>query len=274
LVVPPLIADSVTQLSGTARNRVVIGGSHCGLYAAYVAARAGVRAVILNDAGVGRDRAGVAGLGYLGDLGIPAATVDCRTARIGDGRDSLERGVISFANGLAADLGCRPGLFAADAAQLLARAPERRLSPPTEIEARHRIAGPWDARVSVWALDSVSLVQPCDAGAIVVTGSHGGLLGGDPRSALKVDALAALYNDATGGIDGAGFSRLPALDQRGIAAATVDAMRARIGDGMSTYEDGVLTHVNETAARLGACVGMTVRKFVELLVARKLRSTQ
>ncbi|MBV8777342.1 MAG: hypothetical protein JO258_09120 [Alphaproteobacteria bacterium] len=66
--------------------------------------------------------------------------------------------------------------------------------------------------------------------AIVVTGSHGGLLGGKPETALKYDVAGALYNDAGLGIDEAGVSRLPALDRRGIPAATVAASSARIGD--------------------------------------------
>ena len=49
------------------------------------------------------------------------------------------------------------------------------------------------------------------------------------------------------GIDEAGVSRLPALDARGIAAATVSAAGARIGDARSTYEDGVLSRVNTRA---------------------------
>ncbi len=81
---------------------------------------------------------------------------------------------------------------------------------------------------------------PEHVGAIVVTGSHGGLLGGKPETALKYDALAALFNDAGIGIDEAGTTRLAALDARGIAAATVAADSARIGDARSTYEDGIL----------------------------------
>ena len=270
---PFLVIDSATSLPADAAGRVVIGGSHCGVYAAYLAARAGVRAVILNDAGIGRDRAGIAGLGYLADLGIAAATVAGQSARIGDGADCASRGVISHANGLAVDLGCRPGQSAAAAAQCLARAAAPHRAPPRALEARHRIDGPWGSSVDVWALDSVSLARPGDRGAILVTGSHGGLLGGDPASALKVDAFAVLYNDATGGIDGAGFARLPVLDRRGIAAATVDAMRARIGDGRSTCEDGVLTRLNAAAASLGARVGMTAREFVALAAEAKRRST-
>jgi hypothetical protein len=258
----PLVVDSVTQLQPSARGGVAICGSHGGVYSAYLAAKAGLRAVILHDAGVGCGGAGIAGLGYLGALGVPAAVVDGRSARIGDGADCAARGRISHANGIAAALGCRAGQRAADAAALLEKAAPSVVVPPEAREARSRIDGPWNGQARVWALDSASLVVPDDAGHVVLTGSHGGLLGGLAESALKVDALAALYSDATGGIDGAGFTRLPALDRRGIAAATVDAMRARIGDGRSTYADGILTRVNETAAAHGARPGMTAHEFV------------
>jgi hypothetical protein len=273
LISPFLVADSITRLPDDAAGRVVIAGSHCGVYAAYLAAKAQLRAVILNDAGVGRDRAGIAGLGYLADLGIAAATIANSSARIGDGADGASRGIISYANGLAAELGCRPGQSAAAAASCLVQAPIRPCTPPAAIEGRHRIEGPWNCCIEVWALDSVSLVRTADRGAIVVTGSHGGLLGGDPATALGADALAALFSDAGGGIDSAGFTRLPVLDRRGIAAATVDAMKARIGDGRSTYRDGVLTRVNATAAALGARVGMTARDFVAMAAQANPRST-
>jgi hypothetical protein len=117
----------------------------------------------------------------------------------------------------------------------------------------------------VWALDSASLVGADHVGAVVVTGSHGGLLGGRPDTALKADALAALFNDAGIGMDEAGVTRLPALDNRGIAAGTVAASSARIGDARSTYEDGILTRVNQLAARLGIAPGMPAREFVEIV---------
>jgi hypothetical protein len=122
-------------------------------------------------------------------------------------------------------------------------------------------------------LDSISLVEPSDRGQIVVTGSHGGLLGGRPETASKIDVFAALFNDADIGIDGAGLTRLPALDARGIAAATVSAWSARIGDGRSTYQDGFITHMNETAHRYGAEIGISARDFVELMTQAKLRKT-
>ncbi|MCQ0019334.1 hypothetical protein [Actinomadura madurae] len=84
---------------------------------------------------------------------------------------------------------------------------------------------------------------------MLVTGSHGGLLGGTPGTALRAAAAAAVFNDAGVGRDAAGLGRLPALDARGIAAATVSAASARVGDGRSTYHDGVLSARNEAAAR-------------------------
>ena len=82
----------------------------------------------------------------------------------------------------------------------------------------------------------------------------------------EADVFAAFFNDAGGGKDGAGWSRLPALDARGIASATVSCHTARIGDGRSTYETGVLSRVNEVARRLELREGMTAREAVARLV--------
>ena len=261
-----VLRDSVTKTAAEDAGRVLVTGSHGGLYAASLAARARVRAAIFNDAGIGKERAGIAGLAYLEGLGMAAATVGFETARIGDAGDAWARGTISHVNGLAADLGCAPGQDCAEAAKLLraARIPET--EAPALEEAAHLVsAEPGAPRV--WALDSASLVGPEHVGQIVLLGSHGALLGGQPEAALKADALAAVYNDAGIGIDEAGVSRLPALDARGMAAATVAAASARIGDGLSTYRDGVLSRVNATAAALGAAPGMTAEAFVVRVIA-------
>jgi hypothetical protein len=259
---PILTADSITRIGAEARGAVVVNGSHGGVYAAYLAAKLGVAAAIFNDAGVGRDRAGIAGLEYLAELGIPAAAVGYLTARIGDGADMMARGVVTHANRPAATLGCRQGAVCADAARVLAQAPTAGHEPPPALESVFLLIAEPPA---VWALDSASAVSADHVGTIVVTGSHGGLLGGRAEMALKYDALAALFNDAGIGIDEAGVTRLPALDARGIAAATVAAASARIGDARSTYEDGILTRVNACAATLGIARGDSAREFVAVL---------
>src|SRR3954451_20656309 len=100
-----LILDSVTVFPPDARGRAAIAASHGGIYAAYLAAKAGVKAVILCDAGVGREQAGIGGLDWLEQLGMPAAAIGHRSARIGDGADCAHRGVITFANKRAMVLG-------------------------------------------------------------------------------------------------------------------------------------------------------------------------
>jgi len=259
---PIVTVDSITRIAEEANGAVVVNASHGGVYAAYLAAKIGAAAAIFNDAGVGREGAGIGGLDYLQRLGIPAATVGHMTARIGDGADMLARGIITHANPLALALGVRPGMACRDAASALTRAEPTQAAPPPALEGAFLLVSD---RPQVWALDSASLVAPEHHDAIVVTGSHGGLLGGRPETALKYDVRAAFYSDAGIGIDEAGVSRLPALDRRGIAAATVAADSARIGDARSSYEDGVLSRANARAAALGLRPGMTAREAVAIL---------
>ena len=115
----------------------------------------------------------------------------------------------------------------------------------------------WRRRIVL--IDSASLVLPQDMDQIVVAASHGALIGGSPRLALQVDAFAAVFNDAGVGADHAGIGRLAALDTRGIAALTVASQSARIGDALSTYEDGTISHANGRAVALGARVGDPLR---------------
>ncbi|MBR0671027.1 hypothetical protein [Neoroseomonas soli] len=260
-----IVVDSVTRLGPEAQGRVIVGGSHGGIYAAYLSAKARVAGVLLNDAGLGLDRAGIAGLDHLDPLGIPAACCSHRSARIGDGFDLLGRGIVSHVNRAAAALGIEAGMWCREAARRLAAAPVPAMDAPDSVESRFPIDLPGLNRARACAMDSNSLMTPDDDGTVVVTGSHGGLLGGRPESAARAAVFAALYNDADGGIDGAGYTRLPALDARGIAAATYSAWTARIGDGRSAVATGIVSAVNRRAASLGLKPGGTVRDAVTLL---------
>jgi hypothetical protein len=261
-----IVVDSVTQLGADARGKVAVCGSHGGRYAAWVAARAGVRAVVLNDAGIGKHSAGIAGVLWLAGLGIPAVAIDHRSARIADGNDMMQSGLVTTVNDVAARHGCLPGHTCRQVVKCLlgTEADEAEAEVPEIGESRTRIGN--TGHREVWAVDSVSLARAEDRRAILVTGSHGGLLGGRRDHVLVVDVFAAFFNDAGGGKDGAGFARLAILDERGIAAATVSNHTARIGDGRSTYETGVVSHANETAKRLELREGMSAREAVARLV--------
>ena len=49
---------------------------------------------------------------------------------------------------------------------------------------------------------------------------------------------------------------------RAVSCPTVAADSARIGDARSTYEDGVISRVNATAAAFGLRDGISARDFV------------
>lgn len=263
--IPIAIADSVTQRDAAHRGAVLVAGSHGGLVAGRLAALSGALAVVLNDAGIGRERAGVAALDYLENIGMAAATVAHTSARIGDGADMLARGVISQVNATAARLGVAAGQRCGEAVEYLRRAPPPKAEPQAPQEEFCAPLARTCQGLAVWGLDSASLVRPEHSGCIVVTGSHGGLPGGRPGAALRADAAAAVFNDAGVGIEQAGITRLPVLAERGIPAATVDCWSARIGDARSAWECGRLNHMNACARELGACEGITVAEFAELI---------
>lgn len=256
-----LILDSVTKFERRDFRKIAIAASHGGAYAGYLAARVGIRGIILHDAGIGKDQAGISALPYLDGLSIAGATIDYRTARIGDGQAMAETGVVSHVNQTASQAGCAVGQPTMVCARAMQTAKGAGGEVPGYAEARFVLQDTPEGP-KVMGCDSTSLVQPEDEGQIVVTASHGDLLRDSPSWGSRPDVLAAIFNDA-GASDP---SRLPDLDTRNIAGATVSAESARIGDARSTYEDGIISHINETARRRGARIRMTCRDFVQQMI--------
>ena len=255
-------ADSITKLGPQFRGTVLVTGSHGGSYCGYLAALAGLRGAIFNDAGIGLDSAGIGALEYLQQLGMAAAAVAHTSARIGDGADMLARGRISHCNAIAKSLGCAISQTCREAAEAMRHGKAFEGDAPAYLETRKLLR---ETPVRVLACDSASLVEPGDADAVIITGSHGGRLAGRPGYGLAVQARGAVFNDAGVGMDMAGSRRLEILDKAAIPAVTVDAMTARIGDARSAWESGVISHINKQAAKRGVTVGMTVPTFAELL---------
>ena len=104
------LLDSVTEVTPDHAGRIVVTGSHGGVSAAHYARAVAARLYVFNDAGVGKDEAGIAALTTLEAHGIAAVTVSHVSARIGEARDAWDCGVISNVNARAARLGLRPGV--------------------------------------------------------------------------------------------------------------------------------------------------------------------
>lgn len=104
-----LLVDSITQLEAGDAGAWVVCGSHGGRSSAAYALAWPMALVVFNDAGVGKDRAGIVALDLLQARGGAAAAVAHHSARIGEAQDAWQFGVISHVNPAAAALGLAVG---------------------------------------------------------------------------------------------------------------------------------------------------------------------
>src|SRR5688572_29782093 len=129
-----VIADSLSYCDErVTADDVVVGASFGGKASVVYPMKRGAKAVIVHDAGICKDRAGISGLPFGNAHGLPVAAVEGASAALSNG-NSLYDGVISHANTLAARLGVVAGQSVAEAAALLARAPAGRA-----VDASHEL---------------------------------------------------------------------------------------------------------------------------------------
>ena len=111
-----IIIDTTSDVHEGNDNDVIVTGSHSGIPGGEYLAGLNIKGVIGNDAGMGKENAGIAGLKILEGHGIPAAAVSYLSARIGNGTSTYEQGKISAANEIAQKLGISVGMSAKEAA--------------------------------------------------------------------------------------------------------------------------------------------------------------
>ena len=248
-----VVLDSLTHCDTRVTTRdVVVAGSFAGALAFGFALERGVRGLIAHAAGVGRDAAGISGLPVADGFGVPAAAVETTSARLGDGWSVWRDGVIAHVNTRAAALGVAAAQPAAAAAQAMLSAPPGTASPRPLVDRQQRVVAEIDGG-RVVLVESTSFAGVEHRRDVLCAGSHGGRV--NVEWLLTVRPRGALFNDGGGARDASGVSGLVALDAAGVAAACVDAMSARIGDPASTYTDGMVSAVNQTARRAGVVVG-------------------
>jgi hypothetical protein len=103
------LLDSVTQTGAAHADCVVVTGSHGGASVVRYARAAPAFLFVFNDAGIGKDGAGIAALDMLAVDGIAAVAVSHDSARIGEAQDTWDHGVVSAVNAPAQRLGLAAG---------------------------------------------------------------------------------------------------------------------------------------------------------------------
>lgn len=257
--------DSAYDVGPQNRGRdVVVNASYCGVLPARFIAAQQPRGAIGIDCGVGPAGASVAGLWYLEALNIPAATADVMGVRLGDGVDLFSQGRISFANRPALDCGVRIGMPVREAALAMLDA-EPGAPSASEVTNRTVMETAADGR-QVVCTDSIAFALPEDVRNVLVTAGHTG------RSAvpylLKARPHGFICSDGGKGREDAGIAGLAMVEAEGLAGATVDARLARMGDGLSSYRDGVISACNALALAAGVRVGMAAAQAASLLLRR------
>jgi|HubBroStandDraft_3_1064219.scaffolds.fasta_scaffold176785_1 hypothetical protein len=240
------------------RGDVAVNASFVGVWPARFMARHRPRALIGVDCAIGMDGAGIAGLWYLEALGIPAVAAAVADVELLNGADVLRNGMVSRRNELAGDCGVEEGMSIAEAARaLMTNEPHLDLDPHER--GRRTVVAEHPSGRSVVCTHSIAFPFAEDRNHnVLCTGGFAGA-----PNIVKASPYAFICSDGGRGRDDSGLDGLRAE----IPGATVDVQTARIGDGLSTYHEGVISACNERAAARGVIVGQRAEEAAWLLVS-------
>ena len=275
-----VLLDSLGDLQPDNTNSILVCASHCGgsrELAAYVK-NCHVKAVFLNNAGVGKNHAGIKGLAYYEAENVLACAVHHDSAEIGISSDTWATGIVSHINTQAEIAGIQIGDSVQEAVakiinnikQLTTHSNSAKESPAendekdsgSKSELKKQLRTQIDG-VNITVTDSITFLNESNAGDIVVCGSHGGLSAGG--YAQKRHVKAVFFNDAGIGKNNAGVKSLESLSEAGIPACAVDCMSAEIFNGQDMLDNGIITVCNQLAKAQNIKEKMTVKEAVKLI---------
>ena len=240
---------------------VVVGCSFAGLQTFADPLSLGPRGLIAHAAGVGKDNAGIAGLTMAQEYGVPAAACLTMSARMSDGRSLLLDGVIGHLNEAARAAGVRENMPVREAAYALLGAPEGQARTVDSGAGSHtggNITTLVETKAGgIYAAWFIALIRERRANDVFVTATHCGET--MAQYALAVRPKGIIANDAGLCKDRSGVIGLTILEREGIPAAAVAALSARIGDEISSYNDGIISEMNAQAAKKGVQPGMSCK---------------
>ena len=106
-----VLLDSLGDLNSDNTSPILVCGSHCGGNKELAAdvKKCNIKAAFLNNAGVGKNLAGIKGLNFYEAEQIIACAVSHTSAEIGIARDTWENGIITHTNSHAVNAGIQVG---------------------------------------------------------------------------------------------------------------------------------------------------------------------
>jgi hypothetical protein len=247
----------------TGPTDVIVVGSYCGTRILAPMFTRGVKAVIATDAGIGKDDAGISGLKHGEQIGVPVATIAVMSAETSNGRSTL-LGEISRANAQARALGVAPGMVAYEAAARLAAASAGKpIATQLGVEEAPVVVEE-TAKGRIWATPGTTAIKSQIPNDVICSGANSSRVFSD--GVLRIAAKGAIANDAGIAKNNTGVEGVKLLGERGIPAAAAATMSARLGEGLSTWNEGVISVVNPVAATRGVKVGMSAKEAARLML--------
>jgi len=273
-----VLLDSLGDLQASNTNPILVCGSHCGgnRELAKKVKNCHVKAAFLNNAGIGKNQAGIRGLKYYEAENVLACAVDHESAEIGIAHDTWESGIISHTSTQAEAAGIQIGDSVKEAVTRIMNItlPPSSTQKSKDLESlsknevkdtskkedlkkqmQTQIGG-----VDITITDSITFLNENNSGDIVVCGSHGGLSAGEYAQKHRVKAV--FFNDAGIGKNNAGVKSLESLTEAGILACTVDCMSAEIFNGQDILDNGIITVCNQLAKTRNIKDKMTVKEAI------------
>jgi uncharacterized protein YunC (DUF1805 family) len=245
-------------------NDVIVVGSYCGTRILAPMFTRGVKAVIATDAGIGKDNAGISGLLHGETIGVPVATIAAMSAETSNGRETLLIGRISRANKQAQALGVEIGMVAYEAAARLAKAPAGKSIPtPLGNEETPKVVDKV-GNGRVWASPGTTAITEKIPGDVVCSGANSSRVSSD--GILRMGAKGSIANDAGIARNNTAVEGVALLAEKGIPSAAVATLSARLGEGFSTWNDGLISVLNAPAAKLGVKAGMPAKEAARLML--------
>jgi len=262
-----LAFDSSTYLENhaTQTNDIVVIGSYCGTRVLAPIFTRGVKGIIATDAGIGKDEAGVSGLKHGETIGVPVASIGVMSAETSNGRQTL-LGRISRANSQAQALGVFIGQNAWEAALLLTKAPQGKSIPTSPGVEEAPVVVEQTSNGRIWATPGSTAIKENISLDVFCSGANSSRVMSD--GALRMNAKGAIANDAGIARNNSAVEGVFILGEKGVPAASVSTLSARLGEGLSTWDHGIISVANETALRLGVKIGMSAQEAARIMVTK------
>jgi hypothetical protein len=260
-----LDSSSYLEPHKTLPTDVIVVGSYCGTRILAPMFTRGVKAVIATDAGIGKDNAGISGLLHAETIGVPVATIAAMSAETSNGRETLLLGEISRVNAQARALGVAIGMNAYEAAARLAKAPAGKSIPTPLGNEEAPVVVEQHPHGRIWATPGTTAITDKIPNDVICSGANSSRVSSD--GVLRMGAKGSIANDAGIARNNTAVEGVALLAERGVPAAAVGTMSARLGEGLSTWNDGVISVVNAPAMAKGVKVGMTAKAAARLMLS-------